>query len=787
MSRAGGGGGMKPGTCRVTSVGSAAYTCRARAARWTLAAALAAAVFMPPSAVVAQPAVTDQQVRDAIDAMKRFLYARQDSDGGWESAYGHRRAYPGAMTALVTHALLLAGESPQQPQLVRAIDLLRRAEPLGTYQVALRAHVWGQLPDEYLPLLRGDVRWLANAVYADGSFGYVPPADSQERQAAHHWYDNSNTQYGVLGLWEGAKRGAHAGRRFWQQNLDYWLGAQLDDGGWAYQRVDTRQGFGREQTSYASMTCAGLTALYIAQQQMYGRRMTPEPRLSAAIDRGLAWMDRHFDGWTNIGGNDDEHRYYYVYSVERVALAGGLRFFNGQDWFERIAAQIVKAQLPPGAVRRSDIHGVKDTAFALMFLARGHVPVWITKLDVHDEDGRRMTDNRPNDLAALTGFLSDLGQEEINWQRVSLDIPVERWGASPVAYLAGQEAVNLTDAQAGNLRLYLDRGGLLAANADADAERFSASIRALGRRLYPGRSFQRLAADHPLYTDHLAVTQPGRLVIEGLSNGVRDVICLLHADVGYEWQSSGADAQSAAWRLGANLFTYGTERGNLLNRLVPPLPPAPRTVTTRRLRIVRPRHAGLWCAEPLAWEAVSRAAAAGGLQLALSPADDADAPLLADLARAAGGLAHITGVEPLSLSDDEIAAMRQFAVEGGTILIETIGGRGEFALSLERQLAAHFGGAAMPLEADHPLLTGAGLPGGHDVGRAVYRPYAVLRLSPGNQPRLLAFFHEGRPAVLLSSEDLSLGMLGVRRWGILGYETEYARQLMMNLALWAAR
>lgn len=757
--------------------------------RWTRRVAGALLVLLvAPLAAASGPAVTDQQVRDAIDAMKQFLYAAQDDDGGWETAYSHRRAYPGAMTALVTHALLLAGESPQQPRLARAIELLRRAEPLGTYQVALRAHVWGQLPDDHLFLLRNDVRWLVNAAYADGSFGYVPPADTAERQAANHWYDNSNTQYGVLGLWEGAKRGAQAGRRFWQQNLDYWLGAQLDDGGWAYQRGDTRQGFGREQLSYASMTCAGLTALYIAQQQMHSRRTTPDPRLSGAIARGLAWMDRHFDGWTNIGGNDADHRFYYVYSVERVALAGGLRFLNGQDWFERIAAQIVNAQLAPGAVRRSGIHSVKDTAFALMFLARGRVPVWITKLDLHDEDGNRLTDNRPNDLAALTSFLSDLGQNEINWQRVSLDIPVERWGASPVAYLACNASINLTDVQAANLRRFLDLGGLLVANPDAGSDRFRASVRALGQRLFPGRSFQRLPADHPLYMDHLPVAEPGRLVIEALSNGVRDVIYLLHADVGFEWQASNPDVHSPSWRLGANLFTYATERGNLLNRLTLPLPPPAQTQTIRRLPIVRPRHGGLWCPEPLAWEAVRRTvAASGNLELLFSPADDAAALPLADLARAPVGLAHITGIEPLQLTDEQVAAIRQYVSSGGTIFIETVGGRGEFALSLERQLAPHFGGVAMPLDVDHPLLTGAGLTGGHDVTRAVYRPFAVLRLSPGNQPRLLAFVDNDRPAILFSSEDLSLGTLGVRRWGILGYESEYARKLMANISLWAAR
>ncbi len=789
---------------------------------WPLVAALLMA--LTPGRTWADPRpVTDARVQEAMKAMKVFLYANQDSSGGWDSTYSHTHAYPGAMTSLVTLALLVAGESPQQPQLARAIELLRAAEPLGTYQVALRAHVWAQLPDEYLGLLSKDVRWLAAAAYADGSFGYVPPANSAERNSDGHWYDNSNTQYGDLGLWEGAKRGVHAGKRFWQQSIDYWLGAQYEDGGWAYRARRSAGGFANQRTSYASMTCAGLTALYIGQEQMYGRRMSPAPQVADAIERGLAWLDQWFDGWNNVNGNNDDHRYYYLYSVERVALASGRRFFNDQPWFDVIAAQIVNNLFDSGSVRRSGGQAVKDTAFALMFLARGYVPVWITKLELDDvpeaatrqrpgarlgdrqaspgpfvavtgphpgaSPGPQPTNNRPNDLTSLTRFLSDFGQAEINWQRLPLHTPVERWGACPVAYLASDEALTLSDSEAANLREFLDRGGLLVCNPDAESSRFVQSMRQLGQRLYPGRSWERLPLDHPLYNGHMVLAQPGQLVIEALGNGARDLIYLSQADLGYEWQASSPDVQSTAWRLGANLFTHATERGDLLNRLVPPMPPLPTgdQPVSRTLPVTRPRYDGLWCAEPLAWEAVRRRLARDdGLGLTLSPASGDQAVDLADLAAVSPGLAHLTGIEAVRLTVEQLDAIEAYVRKGGTVLVETVGGRGQFALSLEHQLAPRFGGAAMPLDTTHPLLTGDGIDGAADASRAVYRPYAVLRLSPGGEPRLLAFLDGERPAIIFSSEDLSLGMLGVRRWGILGYSTEYARQFMANLALWCA-
>lgn len=775
---------------------------RIRLSRLLLACLVVTGISAGSTLRADEPAVTDAQVRDAMEGMKRFLYASRDANGGWDETYSHTHAYPGAMTALVTTALLLAGESPQQPELAHAIKLMRGAEPVGTYQVALRAHVWAQLPDEYRGLLSSDVRWLAAAAYADGSYGYTPPADSSERQANSHWYDNSNTQYGNLGLWEGAKRGIHVGNRFWAQTIDFWLNAQYEDGGWAYRGPGSTSAFANQRSSYASMTCAGLTALYIAQEQMYARRMNPDPRLTAAIDRGLAWMDQRFDGSRNINGNSTDHRYYYIYSVERVALASGRRFFNDQPWFERIAAEIVARQLDSGAVRPSRQQAVKDTAFALMFLARGHVPVWVTKLELDDgASGPQPTNNRPNDLTFPTRFLSDLYQTEVNWQRLPLHMPVDRWGACPVAYLASDEPVTLDDRELANLRRFLDLGGLLVANPDAESSRFVKSMRQLGERLYPGRSFERLPADHPLYGGHLTVAQPGRLVIETLNNGVRDVIYLSHADLAYEWQATSPDVEKAAWQVAANLFAHATERGDLLNRLTPAMPPASPIddPPSRLLGIVRPRYDGLWCPEPLAWEAVRRELEQGGrkhddrdadagfepLRLVTSPSIPANAVALAALGSAPIGLVHLAGVEPIVLTSVEVDAIKNYVDRGGTILVETVGGRGDFALSLERQLAPRFGGAAMPLDADHPLLTGEGI-SGTNVTRAVYRPFTVLRLNPGGDPRLLAFHDAGRPTVIFSSEDLSLGMLGVRRWGILGYAPDYARRVMTNLALWCA-
>jgi len=63
---------------------------------------------------------------EAIGRLKRQLYAEQDrKEGLWQDNAG--------ISALVVHALLVSGESPQHPLLARAIAKLVKLKPARTY------------------------------------------------------------------------------------------------------------------------------------------------------------------------------------------------------------------------------------------------------------------------------------------------------------------------------------------------------------------------------------------------------------------------------------------------------------------------------------------------------------------------------------------------------------------------------------------------------------------------------------------------------------------------------
>ena len=149
---------------------------------------------------------------------------------------------------------------------------------------------------------------------------------------------------------------------------------------------------------------------------------------------------------------------------------------------------------------------------------------------------------------------------------------------------------------------------------------------------------------------------------------------------------------------------------------------------------------------------------------------DSDLPLL-----------HLAGVQRVELTEAQLAAVADYTRRGGTLLVETAGGRGKFAGAIAGQLRELFDADPAPLPADSPLLTGEGLVGAYDVRRAEYRRHAAM--GPGKRNRLLALIIDARPAVIISREDLSLGVLGLRRVDVLGYQPQSARRIVANILL----
>ena len=709
--------------------------------------------------------VTDDDVAIAIERLQQYLYAQQDrAHGTWERDGGLAAPQSGGVTGLVVSALLISGESPQNPPLAQAIELLSKADLSGTYERAVRAHVWALLPDSHRSLLERDALWLLNAHDGSSRFRYTRQPTS---------YDHSATQYAMLGLWEAAKRGVKAPRAFWRDAQSHFLQVQNADGGWGYTG---------DSESKTSMTAAGLTALLITQQQLHAQLAKVQPKPAEAIKRGLTWLDDHFDGTRNLtaSGRDARHRFYTLYSIERVALANGVKYFGRRDWFQAGARFILDQQVlgdDPntfGRVGKSLI----SSAFSLMFLSRGRVQTWVTKLALPNQPWN----NRPNDVNHLTYYLSDLREAEINWQMVDLNMPAEALLNAPVAYLASNQALRLTEHQVANLKRYIDMGGMLLACAESGSHEFGQSIRDLAKHLYPQWELERLPADHRIFRALYAV--PGGREIQGVSNGARDLIIFVRRDWGYVFQANRRPGRSRDWKVAANLYTLATNRGHWPPRLERPFPKRKVRLPTATLAVGRARCASAdhRIVEPGAWRAMSNHLInRTGIELEVTDMD------LADIATRQPALVHLAGVKSVQLNGAELAAIRQYAEKGGILLVETVGGNGDFTVIIEKQLNRLFASGAVTLSSKSAIIDGRTMIGGYDNRTIAYRRYAPTATAVGERSRLAAYHVNERPAVIVSREDLSLGMLGVRHWGICGYKPESARRLVSNILLRAVQ
>ena len=719
--------------------------------------------------------LTDEEVDQAIQKLKKFLYDSQDpKTGGW---YGAHHTSPNdkpqrddwGPTSMAVLALIVAGESPQHPQLAKAIKLLSEVEITGTYALSMRTHLWSYLPQgTFGGALQKDARTMIQSAYTASIGGKEYPSrfdylvygapgfrDTNSRM------DNSTTQYGTLALWQASKRGLEINPGFWRDTRQSFLQLQGDDGGWAYNI---------SRNTSETMTCAGLACMHIVQQELYRDQDKPDPQTQESIQRGLKFLDNNFG---KQGGAHGGNGYLY-YGYERVGLASGRKYFGGQDWFQVIGRKIVSRNAAFG----NQIH---DAAFCLMFLARGRVPVWINKLEIPGVNWN----NRPNDVYFLNRYISEYREHEVNWQVVNIDSDPADWISAPLMWISCDDDIQWTDAQVAKIKQYIDLGGTLIANPEGNSRSFRNSIEDLGSRLYPDLKFKDMPADHPMA--NLLVGEPNQRKgppVRILSNGARVLIILPEKDWGKKFQADKKpDAEkSEEWRCITNIYGVVTDRGELTPRLSSPMVQREEHANTGTIKVVIPEWqdpAGKMPEHDVYRIMRNYMHYETGKQLLVEKMP------LSELATADPSLLHMVGVNAIKIEESERTAIQNYLAAGGTILIENLGGTGDFAKSVKEQLGPLFPGDDNTLNArSNKIITGLDLPeGSKNNRRLVYRRLVLERANPEARLLLRGYEKGDRFPVLLSYEDLSLGMLGVRQYGINGYGPDTARDLMINILL----
>ena len=730
-----------------------------RARRVASSALLAVWLSVAASAGGEGPAPLHTRVESSIGRATGYLASQIGPKGMCKGEYGPKNARHGGKTALCIYALLTARTDHRDPVIQRGLNWLSRAKLHGVYAVAMRACAYSALKDRRIqPLLISDVQWLIKAAGRGGKYTYT----SLSGGAADE-YDNSNGLMAVLGVWAGANRGVEVPAQYWQMVERHWRSQQQSDGGWPYFVLPNVP----KTRTYGSMTAGGLAAMYICFDLLRRDeflRCTASSEYKPILD-GLGWMGKNL----RIRENPRkglEWYYYWLYCLERAAMASGRKYFGGHDWYAGGAAELLGIQRSEGNWGDGPM-SVVQTSFATLFLARGRDPVLLNKLRYKGK-----WNARPRDASNLARYVRFDFERPATWQVVDLGSPLADWHDAPLMYISGAGPCEMTDAQIAKLRTYVQQGGTIVSEAACNNGSFTLDIEKIYRRMFPRYPLRRLAESHPIYSFHFRPQD-----VRGLSavtNGVRLLAIHSPREISLALQMGPQHEDQKPWfQLAANMYLYATDRGRLRPRGQNPWPVARKFLPVATIRLARLKYSGNYDPEPLAWP---RMAILMGNRHRIKL--DVDKPMpMTDLDATKWPVAVLTGTGAFPLTPAEGQALRQYVVGGGTLIVDSAGGGREFHAAVRKQVVSLFANAFLRRLASHVAARGPA-----KVPKVLYRSFYASTLGAAkDEPQLWGVMVNRRLAVILSPADLTAGLVGVASYRLRGYTPDAAVAIMTNL------
>jgi hypothetical protein len=277
--------------------------------------------------------------------------------------------------------LLECGVPRNDPAVRRMADLVRARHDLDrTYELSLAILFLDRLGDPLDDgLIRTFARRLVDGQNQSGSWWYTcfrRPAALPTRSVSprrppvrsHPPYDNSNTQFAVLGLWVAQRHGASGGTAL-RLAARHFRESQQDDGSWTYT--------GHSSGHKHSMTCAGLMSLALELGTSPGYVRSSSSRWTtvvsdSAITGGFRFLGKAFDTIADGGAVDAWGRLYFLWSLERVAAVYGLEKIGSREWYPWTAELLVRIQQDDGSWPHEG-PGPVATCFALLILRRSNL------------------------------------------------------------------------------------------------------------------------------------------------------------------------------------------------------------------------------------------------------------------------------------------------------------------------------------------------------------------------------------------------------------------------------
>jgi hypothetical protein len=729
-------------------------------------------------------AASPEAVERTIAKAKAFIYKEQKPNGSWEeSDKPDENSQPpyltggqfGGRTTICTYALLAAGESHQDPRLVKAIDWLKKLDARGTYVLGVRCNVWLLLPPtpELRTLMRNDLQKLLAAMKtqgeARGMFDYLNSGPGGT-------YSHSRSQYAVLGVWAAAQSGLEVPDSFWSIVEQGWLDHQDASGAWSYKKKPTE-----DYPLTPGMTAVGIATLFITQEYLHaneGVACKGNPR-SEPIERALKWIGDNFDKFGEDRANHRDYPMAALYAMERIGVASGLKYFGKVDWYTKGSDWLISKQRPDGSWMESGPGSLVGTSFGVLFLARGRAPIAFNKLDfTSDPKKPALWNQRPRDAANISRWIGRQIERDLNWQIINLGSTLEDFHQAPIVYIAGSGAINLKKEEKDKLRQYVEQGGLIVGNADCSNSSFVAALRKLGGEMFDQYEFRELEAEHPIYTNQPFPRSKwkNKPMVLALGNGAREFMLIIpQADPARVWQLQNTGSKEELWQLGADIYLYAIDKKNARFRDVTHLVTRAESIQpNKQLSVARLKYDGNWNPEPAGWTRLATLMHNQNKVDLGTQTIEVGKQALEDIK-----VAHLTGTARFKFDEKQREAIKGFVQSGGTLIIDAAGGSSAFAESAETELNAMFADGLVPLPDSDPIYSRP------DQKLEInYRDFARKVLGGlKDQGRLQVVRIGERNAVFYSREDLSVGLVGQPVDGIVGYDPPTATEIVRRILL----
>jgi VWFA-related protein len=415
------------------------------AALWSLLAGLALA-----APALADGGPSDAEVAKAISRGLEFLQANQTREGSWSEPRvgGHELG----VTALAGLALLENEVDVDDPAVKRASRVVRElaSDATVTYDLALailflaREHPESPGPND--ALISGLAARLAYGQRPTGMWTYFVPPDvksgsrrgadlSEIRSVPENLRDgdNSNTQFALLAIWAAGRHGFDPNTAL-ERIERHFRKTQQENGRWLYAL--------NWSDSTPAMNCAALMGLAIsASRPDKAERQTSRAR-GAALAADPIFKAGLREVMKDARQLSRDSQIYYLWSLERVCVALGLRALDTFDWYAEGAKVLLSEQHRDGSWDQGTHGAIPETCLALLFLRKANLAFElerVLKLPSPTDDAprpARAAAKAPQEPAATKGdgdvSVEVRGSEEKGFPTITLDFEVKHSDGSPL-------------------------------------------------------------------------------------------------------------------------------------------------------------------------------------------------------------------------------------------------------------------------------------------------------------------------------------------------------------------